>query len=73
MLCTRYSDITDCCNYYSLNVARIVAVDRVTVDFYCFMKSAGKDYYWKDSEPYFAGFLLLRPGLLAHLADEMFN
>lgn len=54
-------------------MARIFAVDRVTVDFYCFTKSAGKDYDGKDSEPYFAGFLLLRPGLLAHLAEEMFN
>lgn len=54
-------------------MARVFAVDRVTVDFYCFTKSAGKDYDGKDSEPYFAGFLLLRPGLLAHLAEEMFN
>lgn len=47
-------------NYYSLNVARIFAVDVVTVDFYCFTKSAGKNSYWKDSEPYFPGFLLNR-------------
>lgn len=39
-------------------MARIFAVDIVTVDFYCFTNSAGKDYYWKDSEPYFSSFLL---------------
>lgn len=54
-------------------MARIFAVDIVTADFYCFTKSAGKDYYWKDSDPIFPAFFLLRSVLLAHMAEEMFN